>query len=909
MGVGSSHESCSSNSMTNLRNIRESCKDFPSRLQQTEDVTGHNRDKKKQRLPNFNSFKKRIVRHKKSANAADHSKQFFEHFSNKPVSVLASLLEHFEVLLVLRDLKIQADLARPPAHTLKQNLETLYVRSYCPDFKLIYLDTIFNVHKSVLWTRCPYFKDMLLAAGSPSHDLLVRLQTPGVDVSMFSSLLRFLYTGEYPSQEMSPRQIDILISLARECGVPNLLEVDLEHLYLSAEYTDCILVFTQEKTKKNESVLAPQVSSGSSSSSKSVAGAGEVGQHESPHHVEISCHKALLCARSPFFRNLILRRLQSSDNDAKDKSSQSAPEPMRLVLDETVIPLKYAKVLAHALYVDTIDFDLVDDKHAEVVDRVKDAMELYQIGRFLDLDIMAQNCEDAIVQRLNETNVVEVLEWSGQPHGSAWVHRQTMQYLLEDFVHVTSSAALENINKDTLKTVISSDFVQASESDILKAVIKWGELVVARRGEAAAVGSSSSKPILMSASTGGRQRPRQRNVGICDRDVAEVVHDLMSCVRLENMLGESEVVKHAIERGLLTRPKYKSNPAFGRSCEYMLGGCDSGADIFGPLGHLHYRPRLFVPHYEQCKLLYSEKTSDSSTTEVNSFNFHSMNAEMPDALYMVNKARLCFSRPQPMMPDNDNIQQMVARIQKLYQSKAVQRALASSLADHHQFMLQLELRVVREFNLPDTFVSVLQNALEGGSVMYDYEGDEKEDCDLMSCSNMISSQCCTPCTTSQQQESAIPDIAMASSVNSLCMSKSSVSPWLPAPPPAARCIYNKSFKPSPDVVVGAVSASLATSGGMSSMSSSYTGYSHQQTASISRHTHRYTGSRPKHGTVEPIRRHASSAQLDDIPTVSVGAGAGAPVSHHSSPGGAAGASRSGATAIHHPTHRHSHRFC
>jgi hypothetical protein len=30
--------------------------------------------------------------------------------------------------------------------------------------------------------------------------------------------------------------------------------------------------------------------------------------------------------------------------------------------------------------------------------RVRDAMELYQIGRFLDLDILAQNCEDAIVQ-------------------------------------------------------------------------------------------------------------------------------------------------------------------------------------------------------------------------------------------------------------------------------------------------------------------------------------------------------------------------------------------------------------------------------------------------------------------------------------------------------------------------------
>ena len=31
-------------------------------------------------------------------------------------------------------------------------------------------------------------------------ELIVRLATPGVDTVVFSSLLRFLYTGEYPSQ-------------------------------------------------------------------------------------------------------------------------------------------------------------------------------------------------------------------------------------------------------------------------------------------------------------------------------------------------------------------------------------------------------------------------------------------------------------------------------------------------------------------------------------------------------------------------------------------------------------------------------------------------------------------------------------------------------------------------------------
>jgi hypothetical protein len=38
--------------------------------------------------------------------------------------------------------------------------------------------------------RCPYFKDLLLAAGSLATELRVRLATPGVDVPMFTSLLR-----------------------------------------------------------------------------------------------------------------------------------------------------------------------------------------------------------------------------------------------------------------------------------------------------------------------------------------------------------------------------------------------------------------------------------------------------------------------------------------------------------------------------------------------------------------------------------------------------------------------------------------------------------------------------------------------------------------------------------------------
>ena len=248
--------------------------------------------------------------------------------------------------------------------------------------------------------------------------------------------------------------------------------MDLEHLYQSGEHTDCLLVFTGQPrlAKHNINVIR-----------FFIAGDKNVPSISSP--VQLSCHKAILCARSPFFRNLVSRRLVAQQTEKQDRGL-NIPQPLKIILDETVIPQKYSRVLVRALYVDSIDFDLVDDKHVEIGDRVRDAMELYQIGRFLDLDILSQNCEDAIVQRLNQDNIADVLEWSSQPYGSPWVNRQANQFLLEDFAHIALSPALDKINKETLRSVLTSDFVQASEAEILGAIIKWGEMTVARRGEA-----------------------------------------------------------------------------------------------------------------------------------------------------------------------------------------------------------------------------------------------------------------------------------------------------------------------------------------------------------------------------------------------------------------------------------------
>lgn len=93
----------------------------------------------------------------------------------------------------------------------------------------------------------------------------------------------------------------------------------------------------------------------------------------------------------------------------------------------------------HAIYLDQVDLSLISRGgcggglgEAQALTHtgrarpspLEEAMELYQIGRFLELDILSQGCEDLILEWLSLETLPMVLQWSQQPHGSAWVHRQ-----------------------------------------------------------------------------------------------------------------------------------------------------------------------------------------------------------------------------------------------------------------------------------------------------------------------------------------------------------------------------------------------------------------------------------------------------------------------------------------------------
>lgn len=97
------------------------------------------------------------------------------------------------------------------------------------------------------------------------------------------------------------------------------------------------------------------------------------------------------------------------------------------MLDESVIPRRYARLLLHVIYLDTVDLSLIlrgtcssllTLSDAPALSRpvarlsaLEEAMELYQIGRFLELDILAQGCEDLILEGLSLDSLPSVLRY------------------------------------------------------------------------------------------------------------------------------------------------------------------------------------------------------------------------------------------------------------------------------------------------------------------------------------------------------------------------------------------------------------------------------------------------------------------------------------------------------------------
>lgn len=695
--------------------------------------------KKKPKISKFASLKRKFLRTKNHGPGHDYSKALRELTSSWTVRELYSLIDEYDAMSVLKELTVLANMSRPRSTTIVEDLLLLYQMKYCTDIDLVYLGTTFPVHRAILCIRCAFFRELLAHYPEYGAQVPVVVRTPGVDVQLFSALLRYLYTGDFGLEDTQLHGLKkLLAQLASEFGAPNSLEDDLRTLMDTGAYYDAVLVFSNE----SDAALAGGMSlsscahvEGNVSAIHSDVYGALAARHDGTLGVvrrcrnEIRCHKAILAARSTFFRNLVLRRARSGE----EMTERALHSPTHIVLDESIIPRRYAQVLLGAVYLDTVDLSCIlrssvslgtlSEVQAMVSGRghltaTDEAMELYHIGRFLDFTLLAQGCEDIIVDSVTIDNLINILLWSSEPYGSDWVHRQTLHFLKEEFVQVAHSSVLCELSKEYLIETISSDYLQASELDVLMAVIKWGEYQLVKRIE-------EREPNLLSHTAHSISRKGVRKRDMNDAELREILADILPHMRSAHIIpAHSDVLTGAVKRGLVCVPgPYAAYDAPSQSTAIAWVRTRSMS--------LFVKPRLFLPFYREAKAIMKEVLSKGSDSSIVPLRLVHTCAK-PDALYMLPdrlySPEMMSKLPPPPpsfsssgvdviaatmpVPDREVVQSMKVREAEVIHSSLAQRAFSLLCCDRRAVMHQIQLRVVREFGLPELAVELLQDACD-----------------------------------------------------------------------------------------------------------------------------------------------------------------------------------------------------
>ncbi|KAK3796393.1 hypothetical protein RRG08_026649 [Elysia crispata] len=688
------------------------------------------KEKRKKGGSKLATLRKKLVRGRRQSKSLDHARAVREMLSTWSVEDVRFLIQEYEASMALRELSLAANLARPTARSLRHDLSRLYDCKFCTDVDLIFKSNCFPVHRAILSVRSPYFKRLLAQHPEYGAQVHVRLKTPGVDINMFSALLRYLYTDEL-SGPAGLENTALLGQLAHEFGVPNQLEVDFKQLLNTGDLSDAVLVFSSDATDSAASIASslPSCSHLDTAACSCMAQSLHGPPKVSPAF-EFPCHRAIIAARSPFFRNLINRRAKSGE----EITERALRTPSRIILDESVLPRRYARVLLSALYQDTVDMSCVLRGSPSVCSLseiqamvssgrcqmtvVDEAMELYQIGQFLDAQIISQGCEDIIMDNLCLDSLLSVLSWSSEPHGSTWVHRQAVAFMLDEFHQVASSPVILDMSKEYLRDVIASDFLQSSEQDILATVVRWGEHQLTKRME-------EREPNLLSHTAHSVSKKGVKRRDLNDKELSQILSDLLPLVRVDHLLpANSEVLVNAVKRGLLSLPLSASLGSEDAQLHRMAawtGRTNSGAFL---------KPRLFMPYYEEAKHVLDDLLSQGQEGggggggKVRTLHL----STIPDTLYMLEEGDATLSEPysgSPVstvdviagtipVPDRATFVKMLEREQELLQSKPALAATTVARVDRRGVAKAaahaVQLRVVREFGLPDSATEVLHNS-------------------------------------------------------------------------------------------------------------------------------------------------------------------------------------------------------
>ena len=315
------------------------------------------------------TLRKKIAKTLKNGKSPDYKRHMREMLETWDLKDVSSLVQEYKAMAALKEITTQSDLARETVPTLRSNLRGLYDAKHLTDIVLDYRGTLFPVHRPILVCRCTFFEKKLSGISDLRKPVRIEVDMDGLTVSLFSLLIKYLYTGEMLQESLGCGEV--FRKLGEKFGVPNVLEKDLKSLLENEQLTDVTLI----------------VGSGGSSPSQ---------RPSDCNILEFNCHSAILCSRSSYFKSLITRKIN------EDCTCVGVRKKLKIVIDENILPRQYIRVILQCMYLDCVDLRSIikwrtaDDASGngsetdKLLTTSEMAMELYEIGKFLDFAALSQ---------------------------------------------------------------------------------------------------------------------------------------------------------------------------------------------------------------------------------------------------------------------------------------------------------------------------------------------------------------------------------------------------------------------------------------------------------------------------------------------------------------------------------------
>ncbi|CAJ0954549.1 unnamed protein product, partial [Mesorhabditis belari] len=501
---------------------------------------------------------------KRKSGDRDKIRTFRDLITKWPLEDAESLFREMDTMRQLFELYSEATNARPAVPSIGQQL----LKSTTQTVEFVFKGERLPVHRRFARIRCKLITEM-----SSESTSVIELTSPleSITVEEFRDFINYLYTERCDLSNETLSQIKTILKIT------NPLCIDLE---------------TFEMTADEEGDFIIQLSS-----------RPDVDPNHSINDHEIRLDSELIATRSELFASLVKRRHVD-----------------RVVLDENLLPRSMAPVIVHYLYTDQLDLSRISpsmisvsslsEARAIVSGRNPDsplhqASQLVHIAKFFGLTKLVHLCEDVIVDSLSIDTCVSILSWA-EDGGSHFVANVSRAFLISEFSRIASTHHLFYLTIDQLGHLVASPFLQATELEILEAVIRWGEHELLKRME-------KREPNIVADTSHSISRRGIRKTEESEKELREILNPISAFVRSDYILPSFHpTLTSAYGRGLLERSPLKD-----------LVICSSTSEInpdlhwFCPDPHAT-GPRFYKPYFEALKTYLATASEDSSPTSTGS---------------------------------------------------------------------------------------------------------------------------------------------------------------------------------------------------------------------------------------------------------------------------------------------------